>query len=447
MKKRSPAQRAGPKSSRASDETPFAVVADVEGMGAQGHGTTRIGGTKVYIPFTLAGETVRAEVTGTRANAIEILTPSPDRIEPVCKHFGVCGGCALQHWSEPRYEEWKESLVRSALTRVGIEVPLEPLRRYPISSRRKATLTARSRNGKIELGYNAERTHDLVDLEECPILLSGMSAALPHLRAALGVAMPARGEARIAITAAANGLDYSIEGPGLAASARVRSIEALAAAGAIRASWNGEIILLRAVPFVFFGGVKAPLPVGAFLQAVEACERDMADWAARALTDAKALDGPVCDLFCGSGAFTFRVARFAPVSAYEENADAVQSLAAAARDATGIKPVTPVRRDLFRNPLGPLELNKFAGVIADPPREGAEAQARAIAASKIGAAVMISCNPITFARDAAILSAAGFQLTRLAAFDQFKFSAHVEVAALFERPRRKSAGHSLSLRR
>ena len=143
--------------------------------------------------------------------------------------------------------------------------------------------------------------------------------------------------------------------------------------------------------------------------------------------------GPLCDLFAGIGAFTFPAAKLAAVTAYEENADAVAVLTAAAKRAKGIKPVAAIRRDLYRNPLGLLELNKFAAAIVDPPREGAEAQARALAASKVTKAAMLSCNPATFARDAAILTGGGFQLARLACFDQFRFTAHVEIAALFLR--------------
>ncbi|MBI4725296.1 MAG: class I SAM-dependent RNA methyltransferase, partial [Rhodomicrobium sp.] len=405
------------------------------------------GGARVYIPYTLPGETVRAELRGTRALAIEIEKPSPDRIEPLCKHFGICGGCALQHWSEARYIAWKAGLVREALARDGIEAPIEPLRTYPLSSRRRATFAARCVNGKIQLGYHTGRTHDIFDLEECPILLPKIVSALPHLKAALGAAMRPRSEAKIYLAAAANGLDCAIDGPSLPVGAQAGLVQALSAAGVIRASWNGEIVLLSATPFVSSGGVKAALPPGAFLQAAEGCERDMADWTLAALMEAKVTDGPLCDLFAGLGAFTFPAARLAPVTAFEENAHAVEALAAAAKAAKGIKPVAAIRRDLYRNPLGPLELNKFAGVIADPPREGAEAQCRALASSKVNAVVMLSCNPATFARDAAILLNGGVQLSRLATFDQFKFSAHVEIAGLFRRRSSKKGGLAPALKK
>ncbi len=445
MKKRSPAPRGEPDALPQSDAAPLTVA--IETMGAQGHGIARVGGEKIFIPYTLPGECVRVELHGQRAVAVQIETPSPERIEPACKHFGTCGGCALQHWAESSYKEWKQGLVTSALARAGIDASIEPIGSYPLPSRRRATFTARSAGGNIELGYNASRTHAVVDLEECPILLPQIASALPHLKRALLAAMPSRSEAKISVTAAANGLDCAIEGPRLLPAACGRLANVLGAAGFIRTIWNGELVLLAASPFVSFGGVRVTLGPNAFLQAVEACEHDMADWVLEALSQANAVSGPVCDLFAGLGAFTFPAARLAPVTAYEEDEGAVAALASAAKQAKGLKPVSAVRRDLFRSPLGPMELNKFAGIVMDPPREGAEAQARALAASKAATVAMLSCNPTAFARDAAILMSGGFKLSRLAAFDQFRFSAHVEIAALFGRPRSKKGGLAPALKR
>ncbi|MFY9640313.1 MAG: TRAM domain-containing protein [Rhodomicrobium sp.] len=444
MKKRSLEQCGEPSNPRHPDDPPVTVA--IEAMGAQGHGIGRVDGGKIFIPCTLPGETVRVELHGQKAVATKIETPSRSRIEPVCRHFGTCGGCALQHWAEPAYKEWKQGLVTSALSRAGINAQIEPLRSYPVSSRRRATFTARRLGADIELGYNAMRTHAVIDLEECPILLPQIVSALLHLKDALIAAMPSSGEAKISVTAAANGLDCAVEGPRLAPATQAKLVSTLGAAGFIRASWNGELVLLSAQPFVTFGGVRVAPGPNAFLQAVEACERDMADWVLDALSQAHAASGPVCDLFAGLGAFTFPAARIAAVTAYEESPEAVAGLAAAAKQAKAIKAVSAIRRDLFRSPLGPLELNKFTGIIIDPPREGAEAQARALAASKAGAIAMLSCNPASFARDAAILISGGFKLSRLAAFDQFRFSAHVEIAGLFERRRGKKGGLAPALR-
>ncbi len=443
MKKRSLVQSAMPDHPAAG---PAPELAAIESVGAQGHGIAHIGGAKHFIPFTLPGERVRVEFHGQKPVAAAIEAPSAERIEPPCKHFGACGGCVLQHWADAPYMAWKQGLVTSALARAGIEAPIEPLRGYPVSSRRRATFTARNAGGRIELGYNAARSHDVIDLEECPVLLPRIVQALPYVRDALRAAMPAKSEAKISVTAADNGLDCTIDGPVLRASAHAKVIGALGSAGFIRAIWNGDLVLLAAPPLVSFAGANVTLPPNAFLQAAEACERDMADWVLHALGQVK-LAGPVCDLFAGLGAFTFPAATLAPVTAYEENQSAVAALIAAAKRTKGLKAVSVVRRDLYRNPLGVLELNKFAGVIMDPPREGAEAQARALASSKIGAVAMFSCNPASFARDAAILTGGGFKLAKLAAFDQFRYSAHVEIAALFLRAASRKGGLSSALRR
>ncbi len=445
MKKYSPApcgELSGPPEPNASP-----VKVAIEAMGAQGHGIARVGGEKIFIPCTLPGESVCVEVHGQRAIAVQIETPSPQRVEALCKHFGTCGGCALQHWAGSSYREWKQGLVTSALARAGANAQIEPLRSYPVSSRRRATFTAKRTGGKIELGYSAGRTHRVIDLQECPILLPQIASALPDLKGALIAAMPSRSEAKISVTAAANGLDCTVEGPRLLPNAHAKLVNALGAAGFIRAGWNGELVLLVAPPFVSFGGVRVGLGPNVFLQAVEACERDMAEWVLDALSRANAASGPLCDLFAGLGAFTFPAARIAAVTAYEQNPGAVAQLSSAAKQAKGVKAVAAIRRDLFRNPLGPLELNKFSGIVIDPPREGAEAQARALAASKAAAIAMLSCNPLSFARDAAILISGGFRLSRLAAFDQFRFSAHVEIAALFERPGGKKGGLASALKR
>jgi 23S rRNA (uracil1939-C5)-methyltransferase len=446
MKKRSPEQHGPPNLPGPASEVGPAIAV-IEAMGAQGHGVARAGGRKIYIPFTLPGEHVRFLRTGSSAKIVAIERDSHDRVQPLCKHFGICGGCALQHWREDRYEAWKAGLVRQALARAGIDAPTIPLRTYPVPARRRAAFTARNTGETIAFGYHAERSYEITDLEECPILVPALAGALPLFRAALAEALPRRSEAKVYAVAAANGLDCAVEGPPFTAGAQSSLVQPLSRHGFIRVLWNGDLVFAAAAPFVLCGGVRVPLPANVFLQAVEACEQDMAAFVTEALSEAKAQSGPLCDLFAGLGAFTFPAAQSASVTAYEANMDAVGALTNAAKHAKGIKPVHAFLRDLYRNPLGPLELNKFAAVIADPPREGAEAQCRALASSKIAAAVMLSCNPATFARDAAILVQGGFQLSRLAAFDQFRFSPHVEIAALFLRRGSKKGGSSPAPRR
>ena len=202
-----------------ADSTSPAAAQQIAGitigaMAAQGDGVAFIGEKRVHIPFTLPGETINALIAGAKGEATAIDSPSPDRISPICKHFGVCGGCSLQHWREGPYAEWKVGLVKAALAREGLAAPIEPLRSYPLASRRRATFTVRKESREIRLGFNAARSHDLVDLDECPILLPQIVSALPQLRAALADAIPNKSEAKLYITAAENGLDCNIEAPG-----------------------------------------------------------------------------------------------------------------------------------------------------------------------------------------------------------------------------------------
>jgi 23S rRNA (uracil1939-C5)-methyltransferase len=430
MKKRFSARSANPKGSA---EVGVIGTAVIDSIGSQGDGVCSANGKQMHIPFSLPGESVSFTLTSRGAELVEVLRPSPERVESVCPYFGKCGGCSLQHWRQDRCTEWKASLVASALTRAGIEAQINTIKTYPDASRRRATFTAEKTASTLKFGFNAARSHEVISVERCPLLDPAIETAVPGLRFALTESLAAGEKVRISVTAAANGLDCAFDGPALPKLIVNRLTSSLSTTNIIRALWNGELLLAKSTPFIYFGDVKAPLATGAFLQAINACERDVAEFIATALAEGKLPATPICDLFAGQGAFAFRAAKFAPVVAYEANAEAVAALTSAAKEAKGLKTVTGVRRDLFRNPLNALELNKFAAAIIDPPRQGAQEQCRAIAMSKIGTAIMISCNPVTFARDAAILTAQGFRIARLVLFDQFKYSVHVEIAAVFRR--------------
>jgi len=141
----------------------------------------------------------------------------------------------------------------------------------------------------------------------------------------------------------------------------------------------------------------------------------------------------VADLFAGCGTFTLPLAKIAAVTAFEADADAVAALKEGARHAHGMKPITVERRDLFRRPLLPHEFEAFDAVVLDPPRAGAKTQCDHLAGAKVRRAVMVSCNPGTFARDARTLIDGGFKLREVAPIDQFLWATHVELVARFER--------------
>ncbi|MDX2264663.1 MAG: hypothetical protein NW215_06800 [Hyphomicrobiales bacterium] len=359
------------------------------------------------------------------------LTSSPERQPPVCPHFGVCGGCAAQHMSAALYGAWKQGLVVDALARRGLPAHVGALWRAPDAARRRAVLTAQRVGGRVLLGYHRRRSHDLVDVQSCPVLRPEIVAALPALRAAVSPLVQPGHPVQVHVLACDNGLDVALSvARRLTRAERSTAAEkALGLPGLVRLTLNGEELARLAAPRLVIDGVAVEPPPGAFVQAVAEAEREMAARVASALTGAKR----AADLFCGLGAFTFPLARHMRVAAADSDASAVAALSAAARKGVRLKPVSAMRRDLFRAPFSAAELNAYDAVVFDPPRAGAAAQASQIAKSKASRVVAVSCNPETFARDAAILVAGGYRMGEVGPIDQFVYSTHVELVAAFER--------------
>ena len=405
----------------------------VERIGAQGDG---IAAGPVYVPLTLPGETVRARVSGDRGDLLGLVQASGDRIPPPCPHFGACGGCALQHWAAGPYLEWKRDLIRQALARERIETEILAPFAAPPGSRRRLALHARAGSpGLARLGYKVRGGWRLVEIEVCPIADPRLQAAFPALkRLAAPFLEHPRSAPTLHLTLSASGLDIDVTGVerrtgGLSADARLRAADAAMAMDVARVSLAGEIVYQARQPIVAVGRAAVALPPGAFLQASADAEAAMAAFAAEALVGADR----VADLFCGVGAFALRLAQTARVHAADASPEAVAALASAAGGTSGLKSVTVEARDLFRRPMLAQELKKFDGALFDPPRAGAMAQAGQIAASVVARVIAVSCNPATFARDARILIDAGFRLERVLPVDQFLWSPHIELAAVFMR--------------
>lgn len=390
----------------------------------------------LYAPLTLPGERVSAHVRGDRATVEAVLQASPERVAPPCPHFGSCGGCALQHWAHGPYLAWKVEQVRLALGREGLEAEFAPAFAAPPGARRRLALHAR--RGKYDaarLGFKARRSWSLVDITVCPIADPRLVAALPGLaRFAAPLLEHPQSAPTLHVTLTETGLDVAVTGVeakagGLSADARRRAAEAAATADLARATLNGEGLYLARAPLVRFGRATVALPPGGFLQAVAAAEEVMAAFAVQAVAGA----ARVADLYCGSGAFTFRLAEGASVLALDAAEPAVRALSAAAGGVPGLKAITAQARDLGRRPLLAAEIKRVDAVVFDPPRAGAPEQAAQIAASTVPRAVAVSCNPVTFARDAAILARGGFRLQRVLPVDQFLWSPHIELVGVFTR--------------
>lgn len=395
------------------------ITATIDSLGHKGEGIVLVDGRKVFVPFALPGELVTLDVEGERGRLVEVLEPSPDRRTAPCPHFGVCGGCQLQHLDEGAYAAFKIGLIETALQQAGIAAKVSRFVLAHGAGRRRATLHAR-RDGA---GYMRQRSHDLLDLNRCPILVPALARA-PEIARALGAAV---GDCDVSFSATNTGIDVAIrKAP---KSVRVEKLVPLANdLGLARLALEREMVLLRQQPSVTMGRSEVDLPIGSFLQATAEAEEVLADYVLKAVGKTKS----VADLFCGIGPFALRLAEIAPVYAADSDRAGIAALDKAARHTRGLKTITAKARDLFRDPLTRFELN-FDTVVLDPPRAGAEAQVKEIAASKLRHVVMVACDPKSFARDAAKLVQAGFMLDDLVAVDQFSWSTHIELAATFRR--------------
>jgi 23S rRNA (uracil1939-C5)-methyltransferase len=402
-------------------------------LGHRGDGIADTAGGPVFVPYTLPGETVEVEPFPghpDRRHLLRIETPSAERIAPVCPHFAVCGGCQTQHWEFVRYLAWKRDLVVDALRQAGLDAPVAPLIDAHGEGRRRAVLHARrSVHDVLEVGFAAYRAHHIVSIDRCPVLAPALEGAIPAAWALAEALGAMKKPLDIQVTATDAGLDVDARGSGGLPPQRAAALVRLAEAHRLaRLTRHGEMIAQRATPTVRIGKTILALPAGAFLQATAEGEAVLARLVGEHVGDARL----VADLFCGVGPFALRVAERARVIAADADADAVAALAQAAKS-PGLKPVEAQARDLFRRPFQPEELKRLDAIVFDPPRQGAEAQARQLAGSKVPLVVAVSCNAATFARDARILHDGGYRLTAVTPVDQFRHSAHVEIVGKFER--------------
>ncbi|MEO7826249.1 MAG: class I SAM-dependent RNA methyltransferase [Allosphingosinicella sp.] len=377
-----------------------------------------VGESGRFYPLTAPGDRVGPD------GAVE---PGPHRQVPPCRHFPECGGCQLQHVDDEAYAGFLRDRIGSALAAQGVEAPdILAAHISPPNSRRRASLRA-ERGGT--LGFNAQSSHRVVDMRECHIMRPELFALVPPLRALLkSLKLPATTGIRMTLTD--QGVDLlleKVEADGLAAAealgdfAREHGLARLALDDGYGAQthWEPEPVT------VTFGGVPVALPHGAFLQATAEGEAALVDSVRRAVGEARI----VADLFAGLG--TFALALDGRILAAEGARDAALALKAAAGRAQ--RPVFVDHRDLYRRPLDPAELNRFEAIVLDPPRAGAKEQSAALAGSDVPRIAYVSCNPSTFARDAAALIQSGYRLDWIQPVGQFRWSTHVELVGAFSR--------------
>jgi 23S rRNA (uracil1939-C5)-methyltransferase len=420
----------------------LAAHLQIERLGQRGEGIAQGLGGLIFVPYALAGETILAEVDGTRGRLVEVLIPSPERIAAFCPHYGTCGGCAVQTLAAPAYAAWKRSLLVEALRHVKITADVGELVDAHGKGRRRASFHARyDDRGKAKVGFMQARAHDIVELDSCPILAPSMDGAIAAARALATALKASQKPLDIAVTATLSGLDIDIRGHGpLDDAATQRLIRVAELHDLARLCNHGQRLIERRAPILRMGRAEVCPPPGAFLQATEAGEEALAAGVGHALGGAR----KIADLFAGLGTFTLRLAESARVHAVDFEETSLTALMKAARATAGLHDVTIERRDLIRRPLEANELAAYDAVVFDPPRAGAEAQAKAFAGSAVRLVVAVSCNVQSFARDAALLCAGGYEISSLTPFDQFRHSPHVEIIGVFRRPapsrRRKLLG-------
>jgi|TARA_R110002124_G_scaffold550_11_gene2667 23S rRNA (uracil1939-C5)-methyltransferase len=396
-----------------------------------GHLGDGIASGPLFAPMTLPGEVVTGTPDGQTLTDIRIVRPSENRVAPPCRHFKACGGCQLQHASDDFVAEFKLGVVKASLDAHGIETVFKPLQTSPAQSRRRATFAAKRTKKGAMAGFHGRGSDVVIEIPGCQLLDPAVLGALPIAEKLAVIGTSRKAPLAVTVTASRGGLDISVQnGKELDGPLRQELAHLCDSLGLARLTWDGEVIAMRTPPVQRFGAAKVTPPPGAFLQATPHGEAALITAVREAVGDAR----HVIDLFAGSGTFSLPLADRAEVHAVEGDAAMTAALDHGWRMSTGLKPVTTEARDLFRRPLLPDELAKTDAVVIDPPRAGAEAQIAEIVKAMPPVLAYVSCNPVTFARDAAVLIAAGYTLNWVQVVDQFRWSSHVELAAQFTAP-------------
>lgn len=416
------------------------VSVTVEKLGSGGDGLAVVEGKMLYLPRALPGEEVRVTLgkplgQGFQIAGLQVVSASPDRQAASCPHFSQCGGCSMQHLDEKAYLNWKQEIVKTALRQQHLgEVRVLPVLPVGPGTRRRLTMAALftqkgSASGQVVLGYNARASHQIIDAGACPVARPELVAILPVLRRAL---LPWLRQAKtldVSLTLVDNGIDLLLTGAEPTLEAR-EAIAALSAEPSLaRIGWRKterstpEPMLMMREPVLTLGGQRVMLPIGVFLQPSVEGEKILLSTILSALPPGQTR---IADLFSGCGTFSLPLTSLAPVWAVDGFAPGLQAM-------PRVRNLTTQQQDLFRDPVMAVELKDYSAVVFDPPRAGAAAQVEELAKSDVPTIIAVSCNPGTFARDAAVLVGGGYELEWVQPVDQFLWSEHVELVAKFAR--------------
>ncbi|MBE0413113.1 class I SAM-dependent RNA methyltransferase [Yoonia sp.] len=389
-------------------------------------GLGRASDGRSLLPRVLPGEEVAVAQDGT----VRIVTPSADRVAPPCRHFKTCGGCAMQHASDDFVAAWKTGIVQKAVQAQGLMPEFRPIITSPPQSRRRAKFSGRRTKKGAMVGFHAKASDVLVAVPDCQLVTPALTGIFPALESLTVIACSRKGEIDLTVTETAVGPDILVATEKeLTPQLRVELAGFAQLHRLSRLVWNDEPVVTINPPLQDFGGVGVVPPPGAFLQATKDGERALY----AAVDGITAGAGRIVDLFAGCGTFALPLSKRAEIHAVEGESAMLDALDRGWRGGHHLRRMTTETRDLFRRPLQPDELSRFEAAVIDPPRAGAVAQITTLAQSGIGTIAMVSCNPVTFARDSRMLTDAGFAMGAVQVVDQFRWSPHVEIVAGFTR--------------
>lgn len=403
------------------------VELTIERLGHLGEG---IANGPIFAPMSLPSEVVSGVIEGKSLTDVKIVTPSPSRVSQKCKHFKACGGCSLQHAADDFIADWKVGVVKNALSAKGLSAEFLPIQTSPPHSRQRASFSARRTKKGVLVGFHARASDNIIELSECMVLAPELLNARQTVEKLAYIGSSRKGELSVLVTTSLSGLDFAVSnGKPLDTDMRIAVAQIAETSQAARISWDGEVIVSRHQPEHLMGNAKVVPPPGSFLQATVEGQASLVSAVLKIVEGSER----VVDLFSGCGTFSLPVAAKSSVHAVEGDRGMIEALDKAWRRSTGLKGMTFEARDLFRRPLQPDELSGFSAAIIDPPRAGAEAQIATLAKSTINRIAMVSCNPVTFARDTKTLSDNGFRIEWVQVVDQFRWSPHIEVVASLTR--------------
>ena len=396
-----------------------------------GHHGDGIADGPLFAPVTLPGEVVTGDPVDQALENVRIVTPSPDRVAAPCRHFKACGGCKLQHASDAFVADWKVGVVRSALDAHDLETEFRPIQTSPAQSRRRATFAAKRTKKGAMAGFYGRASDVVIEIPDCQLLHPDLMGGLKVAEELALIGTSRKAALAVTVTLADSGLDVAVaQGKPLDGPLRMALAQLCEQLGLARLTWEDEVIAMRQPPLQRFCRAQVLPPPGAFMQATKQGETALLAAVREAVGDA----AHIADLFAGCGTFALPLSEKARVHAVESEAEMLAALDQGWRMAEGLKPVTTEARDLYRRPMLPDEMKKLDAIVIDPPRAGAERQVVEICLAKVPRVAFVSCNPVTFARDAQMLCKAGYRLNWVQVVDQFRWSSHVEIAASFTQP-------------